>query len=456
MSGFGTLSLDVHVQGPLQQTNALNFSGGGSLENASLNLPDLTKPLSVRSANLRFDKNNASIENLVCSLGSSNMQGAITARNLAAPDVGFNLNIDKLDVAELQQISKPQPPGRNQGAASTKRLSAKGTIDVGSILYNGLAMNRVHSVCALNQGVLTLDPLTADVFGGKQSGSIVLDTKPRPATVAVKSKLDGVDANQMLSATTSLKNKLYGTVAAVADAQMTLVPGGDIARTLNGNLSMKLVKGRLEGFNLMNEVASVGKFLGYTHSNEAHTNISLLSGDMNVRDGIANTDNLRVQMDGGSVAASGTVNLVNQALNLHVTTVLDRAMSQKVGGNQIGGFLTTALANNNGELVMPAVVSGTLDHPIFAPDASRMADMKLKNLLPTAGNPGALSAGLAGMLSGQKVTGRGILDSLSGKPANPQQGAKQQPAAPNPTQDILGAIDSLTRKPDKSSQQNKK
>ena len=87
--------------------------------------------------------------------------------------------------------------------------------------------------------------------------------------------------------------------------------------------------------------------------------------------GLASTDNLRLQIDGGTLARAGTINLVTQALDLRVTGVLDRAMSQKVGGTQIGGFRTTALANSKGELVIPALVTGTFAQPRFMPDAGR-------------------------------------------------------------------------------------
>ena len=53
------------------------------------------------------------------------------------------------------------------------------------------------------------------------------------------------------------------------------------------------------------------------------------------------------------------MNLADQSLNLHVTAVLNKALSQNVGGTKVGGFMNTALANNQGELVIPVIVTGT-------------------------------------------------------------------------------------------------
>jgi hypothetical protein len=126
----------------------------------------------------------------------------------------------------------------------------------------------------------------------------------------------------------------------------------------------------------------------------------------------------------GSLSANGTLSLVSQALNMHVSAVLSSGTSKSVGGNSVGGFLNTALANNKGELVIPAIVTGTASHPTFMPDVQAMAKMKLTHLLPTTGNP---ASGVSGILSG--VLGQG-------KTSNTDNGQQQQQA--NPLNSILG------------------
>src|SRR5579862_752247 len=119
MSGTGTLHLDVHATGPMKNASALNFNGTGQIQNASLKMPTLTKPLGVRNANLRFTQNSAVLENLAASLGQSNFSGNLTMRNFSAPQVQFALAADKLNVTELQEITSPQPePQQKKRAAN--------------------------------------------------------------------------------------------------------------------------------------------------------------------------------------------------------------------------------------------------------------------------------------------------------------------------------------------------
>lgn len=142
------------------------------------------------------------------------------------------------------------------------------------------------------------------------------------------------------------------------------------------------------------------------------------SGTMHVVNGVATTSNLIASLDAGSLSANGSVNLVDQSLNIRMTAVLASGVSQIVGGTSAGGFLNTALANKNGELVLPVIVTGTIAHPVFAPDVQAMAKMKLNNLLPTTGDPSKLTSGVPGL--------RGILGNAPARATNPQAQNKNQ------------------------------
>ncbi|PYV04564.1 MAG: hypothetical protein DMG26_07150 [Acidobacteria bacterium] len=103
------------------------------------------------------------------------------------------------------------------------------------------------------------------------------------------------------------------------------------------------------------------------------------------------------------MGVTGTADLATQALNLRMTAVLSKAFTDKLGGAaSIGGFMNTALANNQGELVIPATVTGTGQNPKFAPDLKQIGQMKLKGLLPNSNNPSSAVSGILGGMLGQK------------------------------------------------------
>jgi uncharacterized protein involved in outer membrane biogenesis len=491
MSGDGALSLDVKAQGSTKNLSALNFDGTGKITNATLKMPSLTKPLQIKNSDIRFSQNSASLQNIAITLGQTNAGGTVTLKNFEAPQVQFALNADKVNVAELQQIfaATPAQPGKRasnfwrlvpEANAQTKaepsmlaKMTGGGTVAIGVIQYDDLVLNNVHANVTLNHGLINMNPVTADLYNGKENGTITIDMRPAQPVYNVNLKTEKVDANKLISSVSDVKQTIYGMLASNVNASFSSSSATSIARSLNGNMAINLTNGKLMHLDLLHELASVGKFMGNGFgAPKGFTDLVQLTGNFDVKNGLAQTNNLKAVIDGGTMAAAGLINLADQSLNLHVTAVLNKAISQQVGGTQVGGFMNTALANNQGELVLPVIVTGTFQHPQVAPDVQQIAKMKLDNLLPTSKNPGQLTTGILGAILGNKNQNGnagganqqkggigGILDAIGGKqqqqnqqqPASPAVGSNQgqqpqatpTPAAPN-LGDVLGQV--LNRK----------
>jgi AsmA protein len=468
MSGSGTLTLDVTASGPVKQPERATFSGSGELSSATLHLPSLTKPLEIRSTSLKFSSDAMAMENVVLAAGKTTARGRLTLRNFAAPQVQFSLAADTIDAGEWQQIVRKDgaTPARQPSATPTaargepsilERTTGSGTLSVETLIFNEAKLSNLRSDVRLDKGVIRLAPLTAELFGGKQVGEIVVDLRPTPATYAVNTRFEQVDANKLLSSVSSIKETLYGLLAANANARFTSADAApEIARSLNGKAALNLRDGKLARVDLLRQLADIGKFSGFSRAAEPFTKLLQLTGNFDIKDGVAATNDLRAQIEGGTLAANGTVNLVNESLNMRVTAVLSQALSQQVGGTNVGGFMTTALANNKGELVLPIIVSGTFQKPQFAPDVQKIAEMKLQNLLPTGSDPGKLTTGILGGILGGKQEGegqqrpvRGILDALGGRQPQQQQQQQQpqqeaQPGAEQPPQSDQAQPDTRT------------
>ena len=462
MSGDGSLSLDVRAQGPTKDPSAMNFNGSGKIQNATLKMPSLTKPVQIRNSDIRFSQNSAVLENVAAAIGETNASGSLTVRNFAAPQVQFTLNADKLNVTELQQIyvATPSAPRRADAshdfwrvvpaanAESTpgepsilSKMTGGGTINVGTVQQDNLVLNNLHSNVVLNHGLVQLNPVTADLYGGKENGNISIDTRPAQPVYNVNLKSEKVDANKLLSSVSSVKQVLYGVLASNVNATFSSTSAEAIARGLNGNIGLNLSNGKLMNMDLLHELASVGKFLGgVPGAPKNFTDLVQLSGNFDVKNGIAQTNNLKAVIDGGTLAAVGLVNLADQSLNMHVTAVLNKVLSQQVGGSQVGGFMNTALANNQGELVLPIILTGTFQHPQVAPDIQQIAQMKLQNLLPTSKDPAALTSGILGAILSRNQQGngnsnggiQGIVGAITGKQQQNQQQQQNPPPNNNP------------------------
>ena len=291
-------------------------------------------------------------------------------------------------------------------------------------------LTNVHANAKIDRGVITLSPLTTSLFGGTENGTISIDMRPAHPQCSVNAKLAGIDTNALLSAVSTAKNTLYGSLAGDANVQFTLLSSADLPKTLNGTVAFNVTNGQLKNVNILNELSKIGKFLNTAPSQAQAGNatpLKQLSGSMNIVNGVATTNDLKATLPEGSISGKGTLDLTSQALNMQADAVLANGVSQAVGGSGIGGMLQTALANQHGELVIPVHVGGTLSHPSFAPDVASLAKMKAGNLLPTVTDPGKLTAVIAGAKGGG--VGSIVNGVLGGGAAGGTNKPGQQPAA---------------------------
>lgn len=441
MSGAGDVALDARIMGRLAAGSAMAYSGSGRLRNATINLPDLSRPIAVRQADLRFEKENAILDNVVLAVAGSTLQGSLSVKRFSAPDLRFKAEIDQIDAAELRGLTKPAPASPKPAAAGAPSaltlLTGGGTLRIGRILYDNLTLNEVRAEASLDRGTLRLDPLSAELYGGRHSGNITVDLRTEATRVSLDSKIERVEANSLISSMTSLKKLIYGLVGGEAELSFVSKPGaaaaGNIASTLNGTFRLRLTDGKLTGFNLINQLAQFATALGVVRQAEPVTGVAKMSATLKIKDGVASTNDLRMDFAGGSLAAQGIIGLADQSIRLKVIPVLSRQTSEQFGAGKAAGILSTALVNQNGELVIPVVVSGTVAAPRFLPDAEMMAKMKLEGLVPALSNPAALGSTVKGAIeAGKRGSVTGVIDAITGRrqPQPPPAAAGSEPAPP--------------------------
>lgn len=403
MSGKGEISLDATLRRAGRQWT---YSGAGSLQDVELKLAALPEPLGVRKARAKFAGERVTLEDVEASLGASHLTGSVTLTGFDKPNLEFRAAMDNFDAAAIRQWRTEHPSAA--GGIGLGDLTARGTVTLGKLSLDRIVLTDVKATAALSRGILTLDPVSSACFGGQLGGVLTADLNQTPARYAIRAKLASVETQKLLGAMSSLRG-LSGPLSGDADLQFSAADAAQLAPSLNGKVRLSMPRGRLEGVNVLNEVASIARFLGYAPREAAYTEILKLDGTFDIVAGLARTQDLRAAFDGGSLGAAGAIGLADQKLNLRATAILTREFLQKsgggsLGGDRVGGWLTTALGNQNGELVVPAIVSGNFGAPRFAPDAEQVAKLKLQSVLP--------------------ASTKGILDAITGKP--PAEGAKPE------------------------------
>jgi len=450
----GTVSGETKIQ---CESGKLTAQGETNIQNAKVRGMELGYPISAQ-----YDLTNdlASdlliVRSLLVKLGSTPLQMSGTVNSKSTPAIlDVDLKANNISIAEAAKLAASSGVALSQGTNVTGNLTANlhargpadkpelnGTVNAANVQMSGRDIAQPVQVPSLNLN-LTSSTVQSSPFkvisGGTtldaqmtlqnyQSARPLFNATVRapnaqlPAVLAM-AKAYGVTSLDKVSGqgTLNLDMRASGPVKSVSTAELT--------RALNGTLKLNLNSVKYTATNVSHQLAAIAGFLrsDVSQSGQGVTNISKMTGDVIVKNGIAQTNNMQATLDLGNVGVAGTASLVDETLNLRVTAVLSQANSQKVGGTNVGGYLQTALANNQGELVVPALVTGTFSNPKFSPDVQQIAQMKIKGLIPGLQNPSAVT---------------GTLQKLLGGPAqqNQQQQPGQQPQTQqqNPVDQILG------------------
>jgi AsmA protein len=434
----------------------LSAQGETNIQNGKVHGMELGYPISAQydlTDDLPLDM--IAIRRFALKLGSTPLEitGIVNAKPTPA-QLDLNLRANNVSVAEAAKLAAAMGMVLSQGTVVNGNVNANiqargpadkpalnGTITATNIQASGKDIAQPVQIQSATVN-LTPSEIRSNPFNVVSAGT-TLNTQfslhnylsPTPmmdATVrAPNAQLPAILAMAKAYGVTSL-DKVNGAGTLNLDMHaagpIKSITVAEIMKALNGTMNLNFSNVKYSGADIGHELASIAGFLNANptaQTAQGITNIIKMTGNILVKNGIAQTNNLQAQLDLGTLGAAGTANLATEALNMRVTAVLSQASSQRVGGQNIGGFMKTALANSQGELVIPALVTGTFSKPRFEPDLQQLAQMRLKGLLPNINNPASVA---------------GTLQNLLGGPKNPTAGQPQttQPQQPNPVQQLIG------------------
>jgi len=449
------------------ESGKITLGGQTNIQNPRVHGIDLGYPVTAQydlTEDLAADL--ITLRNVLLKLGAAPLaiSGTVNAGPTPA-QLDVNLKASNVSIAEAAKLAAAfgtaLPAGTSvSGTASAdiqvrgaaEKLGLNGTLSAHNVQMSGRDIPQSVQVPAVN---LTLTPaeVRSDNFNILSGGTTVaaqltiqqyLSNSPivnamlrapsaqLPAVISM-AKAYGVTGADKLSGlgVLDLDAHAAGPVEGLTSAQ--------IMRALNGTAKLDFNNVRYSGADIGHQLAGIAGFLHKSNqSDQGYTSISKMTGNILLKDGVAQTNDLQALLDIGNLGVTGTADLATEALNLRVTAVLSKAFTDKLGGvASLSGFLNTALGNSQGETVIPVIVTGTFQNPKFAPDLKQVAQMRLKGLLPNSSNPSSAVSGILGGLLGQK--------GAKGTQQQPQQ--NQQPQ--NAVQQLIGIFGKKKQQPPK-------
>ncbi len=282
--------------------------------------------------NIASDMNSASLDKLTIKLDDSTMTGNLSVTNFNNPAIQFKLNVDQLNVDKYlpQQTNqtKSTTPAANSAASNAptkpldltplRMLNLQGNLQVGKLTV--MKLNITHASVTVNakNGLITLNPVTANLYQGSEKSNLVLDARTNTPAITFVGNLANVQIQPLL--TDFMQNdKISGTGNVDVNIRTVGATPDAVKRNLNGNLKFALTKGVMRGIDVNYQIkraqALLRKQAQPTQSSSEQTEFGSITGSAQITNGIAVNHDLQITNPVFTSSGDGTLNLVNQTID---------------------------------------------------------------------------------------------------------------------------------------------
>jgi len=279
-------------------------------------------------------------------LDESRFEGRWGLRGFGARAHEFDLEVDRIDLDRCRAAGAPAAAGPEAGGADApldlsalRDLNAAGRVSVGALKAGGIVVQQLRADLRASAGRLVVEPLAAELYGGRASGSLALEAGS-PPRLATKQAWSGVALGPLLKDALG-KETLTGRGTLVLDVATQGATVAAQKRALEGSARIEVRDGSVRGFNVAQVMRGAAALLGRgtaaqtgTGSAAEATDFSELTGSFRIRGGVAHNEDLRAKSPLMRVSGSGDIDFGAGRLDYLVqATVVETLQGQ--GGPEL-------------------------------------------------------------------------------------------------------------------------
>jgi AsmA protein len=277
----------------------------------------------------------------------------------------------QLDAIDLDRYLPPEaeangdaPPAEDAPLAFEwlRGLDLDASFRAGTLKVNGLTLTDLEGRAVARDGVLTLQPFGAALYGGQVRGSARLDARKQPATLNLEQSLSSLQLSPFVQDLADF-DRLTGIAQLDAKLATTASTMAGLTSGLNGELSFDLSEGALKGVNLWFEIQrayALAKGREVPQKTSPDTPFRQLKGTAVIRDGLLVNQDLVGGLPFLALAGRGEVDLAAAELDYRLkATVIREAVDEATGQvSELAG------------VIVPLRLRGSLDSPSVSVDVS--------------------------------------------------------------------------------------
>ena len=368
---------DPQLQGTL---NVAQFAPKPLLQRLGVELPAMSDETALQSLSLSTQFNAtpklASLSKLKVVLDESNLTGTAQAGLGEKTDLGFKLALDKINLDRYlppaaAETSAPEgskgsdkkapPASKTPTTASQEpaadpfawmdQINLDGNINVGQVQVKGAKITDIQLNVVARDQILTVDPLVASLYGGRQSTRVRVDTSgPEPKT-QVHTAVQTVNVGTLLNSIMS-QAPLEGTGSLDLNLNLTGLSLDQIQRSLQGGGELRINDGAFNGVSILSSLRNNLAALSGKPAQEtkAETELKNFLAKFQIDGGSLNWREMNSKLGDVALSADGGFNLFTQELDTLLKITVPESFKSKndllsrLAGQQIpiklGGTLT--------------------------------------------------------------------------------------------------------------------
>ncbi|HEX3034479.1 MAG TPA: AsmA-like C-terminal region-containing protein [Thermodesulfobacteriota bacterium] len=389
----GSFKVNAKIQGEVGEGKVPNVNGILTIADAKAVVPKIAKPIRDLDAKVNFTGQAARLEETSFFLGDSKFSLSAQVEKFSPLALTYNLSSPELKLADLKASeSADKNPGvlrevKSQGRVSKENesLSYNGTFSSTQGIISDMQFTNLQSALTLANEVLTVENLKLQALDGylKASGKYNLN-EPSPFTLS--SQVQNIDIKKLLQ---SMDSEGSENIQGQANIVLNLSGRGkgweEIKPTLQGEGQAEIVNGAVLDVNIAEEVLSgVTGIPGLTHLVSPrirnkypeifatqNTNFDEFYLPFTLSNEKMQTDNLRISSSDYLINGKGWIGF-NKRVDLNSLLILSEKLSQDIAKDV---DVAKYIANEQGRLEIPFVMSGTLPGVKPKPDVSYLAQL---------------------------------------------------------------------------------
>lgn len=241
------------------------------------------------------------------------------------------------------------------------------------ILAEGARLTSVSGQGRLDRGLLVIDPMTAELFGGRFDGSASVDFNQQPPEVALSPRLSGIMVEQLAGLLTST-SPVAGRGEVALDLSFQGMTAPAILGSLDGSGSFALADGALRGIDLnrlIEEELSVSNLGEISRAFGGETPFRNLTGTMRAEEGVIHLPDLALSADDFGLDGSGVLDFAGDRVQYNIDLQLGEALTSE---------LPSRLRRATGGRI-PLMITGPVAEPVVSVDIAGIAQSALRDEL---------------------------------------------------------------------------